>query len=540
MAILNTGSIVGRVTLARRRRGWWLAFGLVACLAVMYLSQGISGAHDQGTGQDGWSVPTVLSECALAAGPRVAFPSESPSTPTGPGAIVWGLDPGGCSQAPGRWGPAGSGLAVAALGPTDQAMAASKVSLGGPVVAGLGAVGGSLGRITVAAALQTTDNSTGGSTAVLQGRSTQPLGAPRLVAGASVPPALTRGYLGDVAIATVVPGPAIAVRTERYFSSGFARARLLPIAAGRVTALTATMDYRSDVLLAWQQNGAIYAHMLRASGRTDPTQRVGPSDPYPQLQAVVSDNNHGIIAWSSTDAMKRSTAKTRIYLDLSAVGVRFRAPQLVASFADPHGVGRSPGSLELVRLSTENVMLAWTAAEQGHYVIRAAPVVVAASGPTVRLSDVSQQAVLVGLASGPAREAVALWRGGSRIHGGGSDLGLTELWAARAFISRHNRLGFERPEMIAAAAPGVLPALAVDPANDHAVAAWLAPGASPRIEYAVSLGAAGYRRRPLTATVPVSGARIHLLRITLGAAAAVVAVTLLGLALWRRRRPREV
>src|SRR6202043_3619392 len=128
-----------------------------------------------------------------------------------------------------------------------------------------------------------------------------------------------------------------------------------------------------------QQNGAIYAHMLRASGRPERTQRVGVSAPDPQLRALVSDNDHGMIAWSTDDVANGAQSRTRDYVALSDAGVRFTRPRLLASFVDPARVGLRPGSLALVRLSTENVLLAWTDAEHGHYVVRAAPAVFAAA-----------------------------------------------------------------------------------------------------------------------------------------------------------------
>jgi hypothetical protein len=412
----------------------------------------------------------------------------------------------------------------------------SHISLPEPT-AGLGAVGGSLGRISVAAPSQSRDGAAGGVTTVLQGRSTHPLGAPILLAGASLPPALARGYLGDVAIATVVEGPAIAVRTDRYFRSDFAPARVVPIAAGRVTALTATMDYRSDVLIAWQQNGSIYAHMLRASGRSDPTQRIGASNPFPQLQAVVSDNNHGMVAWSDTEVRRGSLPTTRVHMNRSAIGVRFGAAQLVTAFPDSQQLGRSPGSLEIVRLSSENVLLAWTAAEHGHYVVRAAPALFAASGPSVRLSGPQSGAVLAGLAPGPDREAVALWRGAGGPSRLGADPRRSELWTARVFIGRHDSPESEAPESVPTRAVVAAPALAVDPATDHAVAAWLTPGASDRVEYAVNRDGGGYRGGLSAATVSTTAHQTDWLAVTL-AAAGVAAAALIGLALLRRTSAR--
>lgn len=518
----------------RGRAGSWLVLVAAVLVAAIDGSTSATGANDDGAGGRGWSRPSVLAECALGVGPRVAFPSDSPRTATGPGAIVWARGRGDCRGS--DQNRAQSGLAVAALGSGDRTVAMSDISLPEPA-AGLGAVGGSLGRISVAAPSRSPDGGAGDVTAVLQGRSTHLLGAPILLAGASVPPALARGYLGDVAIATVVGGPAIAVRTDRYFRSGFAPARLVPIATGRVTALTATMDYRSDVLIAWQQNGAIYAHMLRASGRSDQTQRIGPSNPYPQLQAVVSDNNHGMVAWSDTEVRRGSLPTTRVRMNPSAIGVRFGAPQLVTAFSDPQALGRSPGSLQLVRLSSENVLLAWTAAQHGHYVVRAAPALFAPSGPSVRVSGAQSGAVLAGLAPGRDREAVALWRGAGGPNGLGADPGRGELWTARVFIGRHDRPESEAPESLPTGAVVADPALAVDPATDHAVAAWLTPGASDRVEYAVNRDGGGYRGGPPAASVSPSAHQTDWLAVAL-AAAGVAAAALIGLALLRRRRAR--
>jgi hypothetical protein len=325
------------------------------------------------------------------------------------------------------------------------------------------------------------------------------------------------------------------VRTQRYFSSAFAPARLIPLPAGRVTALTVTMDYRSDVLLAWQQNGAIYARMLHATGGLDPAQRLGPSEPYPQLQALVSDNDHGFAAWSTPAAINGSVPVTRIYLDHSADRVRFPAAQLLASFADPERLGGSPGSLELVRLSSENVMLAWTTAEHGDYVVRAAPAVHAVPGPTIRLSDPHRQAVLAGLAAGPAREAVALWKEATRPAEIGLHSGHTELWAARTFIGHHDRIGADGPEMVLTAGTEVAPAVGVDPAGDRAVVAWLTPGAPSRVAYTVSVGAVGHSQ-----AAGASPGWLTWLSLALAAAAVLAAVAFLRLAPRRRGRARRV
>jgi hypothetical protein len=462
----------------------------------------------------------------VAVGPRVAFPSESPSLATGPGAIAWVEDPL-CGSASARTPRFPFDLSIAALGPGGRAAFTRTQPLHGAPAGELAAVGASRGRVAVGASLGATGTSP--AVALLQGRATRPLESGPPLSGAGRLFSLAHAYLGDAAVATVQPGVAIEVRVERYFRSGFEPPRRIPIGSERVSALAATMDYRSDVLVAWQQDGAIYAHMLRASGRAEPTQRVGTSAPEPQLKALVSDNDHGMIAWSSGGGRARA-ASTSVRIAFSRAGVRFAGSRLVASFVDPEGAGHAPGSLALARLSTENVMLAWTDAESGHYVVRAAPAVFAGTHPAARLSDPAAQSRLADLAPGPAGEAVALWsstRGGSGI-----DPTRNELWAARAFVERHGRVGVGLPGIVAPARPNADPSLAIDPASDHAVAAWLTLGDHPSVEWAAGAGALGYRPgTPAAAAHPGSGT--HWVRIALAAAAAAI-VALMILALRRR------
>jgi hypothetical protein len=505
---------------------------LRASVAVVLASQAsLTGAGAQGASSSGWSLPSPLSGCAAAVGPRVAFPSESPTIPTGPGAIVWAQDPA-CAGGPAQPTPTPPEISLAALGPGERPALTGSAPLPGPSTGGLAAVGASEGRVAIAATLR--GNGSSPALALLQGRATQPLGAGTLLSGKGPLFSLAHAYLGDAAVASVQPGVAIEVRVERYFRSGFEQPLRIAIGAARVSALAATMDYRSDVLVAWQQNGAIYAHMLRASGRAEPTQRVGTSAPGPQLQALVSDNDHGMIAWSSGDGPAPG-ARTSVRIAFSGAGVRFADSRLVASFADPEGAGHAPGSLALARLSTENVMLAWTDAEAGHYVVRAVPAVFAGTHPAARLSDPARQSVLDSLAPGPAGEAVALWS--SSAGGSAFDPSRNELWAARTFVERHGRVGVGAPEIVAPAGPNAAPSLAVDPASDHPVAAWLISGAHPRVEWAAGPGASGYRPR-IAGAAAQPGRGTHWPRIALAAAGAAAIVALMILALRRRARAR--
>ena len=485
-----------------------------------------------GTGS--WSAPATLAAgCSVGGAPQVAFPSESPQLPTGPGAIVWSSEPRRChggSAAPPR-GP--SSLLLAALGPSERPTLTTARPLAGAFAGQLAAVGGSFGRVTIAAA----SRDPGPAVTVLQGRSTRPLGSPALIVRGSLI-ALAHGYLGEAALATVHDAT-IAVRVERHYLRGFGPARLVHLPPGRVTALAVTLDFRSDVLLAWQQNGAVYADMLRASGRIDPVQQAGPSAPHPQLQALVSDNDHGVLAWSSPADPSRPGSRTRTYIDLSAAGVRFGTPRLLASFPDPADAGRSPGSLALVRLSSENAIVAWTDARNGHYVVRGSPTVFAPTRPALAISDPRGQAVLAGLAAGPQREAVALW---TSPPNGERDprAARTRLWAARTFVVPHDRLAERRPQIVAT--PGALASvsIAVDPADDRPLVAWLARKAGGSLQYVVgnpSAGAAAaLRSGPPLVSGRHAGAGGPWLALTLAAAAAAGVILLVRVGIARRHR----
>jgi hypothetical protein len=498
-----------------------------------------------GKGGGVWSPPSALLGCALPPGPRIAFPSEGPSAPTGPGAIVW-ISRGRCGlPAPAEPHPArGAPLSVlrAPLNSSGQASTSSEsiqpLETGRP--ADLAAVGASFGRLAVAVVTRSAQAG-GRQSTLLQGRAGRVLAKESLPPGA-FPAALTRAYLGDAALASVVGSDGtnhrqlIAVRAQRYFQHRFERLRTISIPAGRVTALTATMDYRSDVLVAWEQNGSIYAHLVRVSGRSEPTQRLGASAPDPQLRALVSDNNHGMVAWSSTSTSANATA-TRVYEDLSGVGVRFTTPRLLAAFADPARVGLRSGSLGLVRLSTENVILAWTDAEHGRYLVRTAPAVFAGTRPSALVSDPRGQAVLGDLAAGPAGEAMILW---SASPGDDAyDPRNSELWAGRAVLEPGDRPVVSARAQIAPAGPNIDATIAVDPANDRAVAAWLSDGSRASIQYSSGVGAAGYRPRAAVTPGRPAGGRTHWLRITLLAVGVACALLLIALVMRRARRPRE-
>jgi hypothetical protein len=493
--------------------------GLVAasCACLLAPVAGAAGA---------WSARRVLaSGCALAGGPQVAFPSEGPTLPTGAGAIVWASEAARCKRAVAA-ATHSFEVSIAPLGASERPGPALRRTLPGVFSGELGAFGADFGQVAVAAGTRGAGARDGAAVEVLQGRAAGVKSTPVMV-GTGLPFVMTRAYLGDVAVARL-HGDEIDVRVERWDKKGFEHTRVVPVGRGPVTAMALTMDYRSDILLAWQQSGSIFARVLRAHGSDDPTQRLGASEPDPQLQALVSDNNHGMVAWSSTAPPAHGGAPvTTTYIDISGLGVRFGAPRVVTSFSDPAEVGRSAGSLALVRIADENVQMAWTTAEDGRYEVRSAPAVYAASpAATTLLSDPSEDAVLASLAPGPANEAIALWTSAPRRPPGAGTPAESELWSARTTIVPRDHVVVASPEVVASSAPIAEPTIAVDPANDEALAAWYEGGSPASIDYAVSPGVAGYRPHPPTPVVHVSLSRAEWMKIALAAGASAAAQAL--------------
>jgi hypothetical protein len=249
-----------------------------------------------------------------------------------------------------------------------------------------------------------------------------------------------------------------------------------------VEGLGLALDYRSDGLVVWRQDGSIYARDMPASGRRRASvQRlasalIGPPD---ALAALLSDDNRGIVAWS-----EQSGDETSVYLDRSAAGVRFGAGQLLERFADPGGLSPPEGSApRLVRLSSESVMLAWTGADEGHWVVRTAAIDLNGVGPVDTVSPAGSDALLAALAPGPAGEALALWTEPQRDPQGGPDLSRQAVFAARGIDARPEQTIFGAPEEVAAPGPNSDPAVAFDPSSGRAVAAWRGEGGG--IDYAI-------------------------------------------------------
>ncbi|HEX4483996.1 MAG TPA: hypothetical protein VH081_09430 [Solirubrobacteraceae bacterium] len=424
-----------------------------------------------------WSAPAPLGSCPAAGAARAVFPREAPTHTTGRGAVVWSAARGCASGAGTLISTIGSADAPStphyALTPDGHRLALKAPLTLAPAPHGQIAIAGSGG-------------SNGGGSLV-QGTAAgafSPLGE---LAGAALPGTLATGYLGDLAAASPIAGgvddDGLQLRIERYFANALSPTLTVAGHGGAIESPTVSLDFRTDAILAWAQHGALYARDMPAadrpaSARPQPTQRLASVGRSPRVTALISDDNRAIVAWADERA-----GTTSVYVDASGAGVHFAAPQLLERFANPSGVRYPLSSPLLTRLSSESVMLAWTGAQDGHWVVRTAAIDLNGLRATSTISSPEADALLSDLAPGPNGEAIALWSEPQRAAGGALELSSEAIVAARGIDAYPGRTVFAPPEQIAPPGPNTDATVAFDPDSDRAIALWR--GAGGAIEYAI-------------------------------------------------------
>jgi hypothetical protein len=293
--------------------------------------------------------------------------------------------------------------------------------------------------------------------------------------------ALSTAYLGDLALLAPARN-ALVLQVQRWFGGPAGAPKQVTARTAPPGALTVALDYRSDALAVWTAEGGVWARVMRAGGRVLPAQRLGPAGEGTRIAALLSDDDRGIVMWST----ERSGASD-VYLDQSATGPRFGAAARIEHAA---GTGAPEASPQLVRLSSESVMCAWTGASEGHLVVRTAPIdqhglravstIAAPAGGDLWLSA---------LAPGPRGEALALLSESGRSPSGAAAPGQVKLLASRGIDAAPGRTLFAPPQLVAPTGPVSGATLAVEPGTDRAIVAWR--GAAGAIDYAVQGGAQG-------------------------------------------------
>jgi hypothetical protein len=482
------GEQTERVRYVYTRRARRIAFESVAMLTSTGLLAGLP-ASAESEGERPWSPPTALTACSAGVTPQILFPDDTPQHATGPGAIVW-------SSAPSCSGGAGARLSAIAPGGDVPAPATApsggtgrELELSEPLAAAAAPHGqivlaGKIGRATLdktAGAGAGTAAAAAGELGLSEGSAHGPFSSPQSTGGRAKPLALTTAYLGDLAIASPggsSGGGAIELRIHRYYAHSFLPPiTVSPAARQPAEGLTLAMDYRSDALAVWERAGTIYARYLPGPDRSARSvARVAAAAPHARIAALLSDDNRAILAWSETRA-----GVTSVYAELSAPGVQLGAVRLLERFADPHGLTPPSGSPRLVRLSSESVMLAWSGAQAGHWVVHTAAVDLNGVRSIDTISAPGHDALLTDLAPGPDGEAIALWTEPQPAPAGVS-LDRQAIYAARGVDAYPGKTIFAAPELVSSpgtpssAGPSSEASVAIDPDSDRAIAAWRTAG----------------------------------------------------------------
>ncbi|HWF31512.1 MAG TPA: hypothetical protein VG188_03030 [Solirubrobacteraceae bacterium] len=448
---------------------------LRACALAVLACPLLAAGPAAGSTPASWSSPATLSPCPAAGPAHATFPRDKPTHATGQGAVVWTAAPHAC--------PSGAGVFVAPIGASDTPGAPSYARTPGGarlvLRAPLALAPAAHGELAIAGSASAP---TRGDGVLVQGSAAGPFAPLGTIAGVLSPGSLFTGYLGDVAAASPTGGGGerggARVDVERYFAHALSPSRIVPASAGAVQALTVSLDFRTDAIVAWRQGGALYAHDLPASGASQPTQRLASVGPAARIAALISDDNRAIVAWAD-----ERSGKTSIYLDDSAAGVRFGKPQLLERFANPSALPYPSTSPRLTRLSSESVMLAWSGAQDGHWVVRTAAIDLNGLRKVNTISAPGTDALLDDLQPGPDGEAIALWSEPQRTTDGKLETSDQAIVAARGIDARPGITIFGGPEQVAPPGPNSGATLAFDPGSDRALALWL--GAGGDVDYAV-------------------------------------------------------
>jgi hypothetical protein len=293
------------------------------------------------------------------------------------------------------------------------------------------------------------------------------------------PYAVTDGYLGDLALTARAGGETdpLQLQVERFYTHSFVRSTAAGAAFGPIQTQTVALDYRTDALVVWAQSGTVYAQSVPAKGSARPVQRLAAAGARVSLSAVISDNYRATVAWS-----EQRGNQTSVYLDRSSTGVSFGKPQLLERFNDVHGLAPPPGSPQLVRLSTESVVLAWAAVSEGRWVVRVAALDEDGIGLPATIAAPRGDALLSDVAPGPTSDLLVLWtepKPGTQAEGGTPE---HAIFAARGFRIHPDRMWFPPAEEVASAGAAGEATAAFDPDTDRAVASWQADGS---VQYAV-------------------------------------------------------
>jgi hypothetical protein len=231
------------------------------------------------------------------------------------------------------------------------------------------------------------------------------------------------------------------------------------------------INARGDMLIAWQANGGVFARIRTAGGTLYRTERLGnPGEPVRAISTVLTADRGAAVAWEAQDVNEGtpgSAATVDATTKAAGAAHHFHSAQRLArvpALGTGHYVGER--GVTLVRSPDGRIAAAWTAYENGRFVVEASALSAARFRPGQAVSDPGVDSVLSDLAAGPNSELAVAWRTGVA----GTDPGAGPVGLSAA-IRTPGGASFGPAEVIQ---PGLAldAVLRFDPSTGRAVAAW--------------------------------------------------------------------
>src|SRR3954469_15860577 len=293
---------------------------------------------------------------------------------------------------------------------------------------------------------------------------------------AGVGEALAGNARGDVAATFGVCANAACVHRRLYLIVRRAGASPLPairldnVAVGQISAVA--INARGDAVVAWQANGGVFARMRTAGGTLYRTERLGnPGEPVRAISTVITVRRAAAVAWEAQDVVEGDpSSPATVAATFKAPGARHRfhsAQRLatVPTLTTGHYVSGRGG--EAVFGRGGRITAAWTAFENGRFVVRAAGLSGFRFAGAQTLSDPAVDSILQDVEAGPNSEAAVLWETGVAGHDQGVGPG-----TVAAALRPPGAAAFGPPETIAVAGAPEGATLRFDPPRGGAAVAW--------------------------------------------------------------------
>jgi hypothetical protein len=229
---------------------------------------------------------------------------------------------------------------------------------------------------------------------------------------------------------------------------------------------------RGDVLVAWQSVTGVFAQIRTAGGAVYRAERLGnPVEPVTAISAVLTPDRAAAVAWSA-QAISEGDAGSPATVDATfkAAGAtrHFHSSQRLA-FVPQLGSGHYVGErrVRLVLAPDGTIAAAWTAYQNGTFVVQTAELAGDRVGAAQTVSDPTVDSVLADLDAGPASELAVLWRTGVA----GNDPG-TGPAGVQAAVRAASVSAFGAAETIEQRDPVYGPTLRFDPSTGRVITAW--------------------------------------------------------------------